>query len=78
MGDTSKVAAEAVGVVTLHFSEGKELVLEDCLYVPSVRRNLNSIPSLACNGYSALFNINSIFVKYDVNVICVGTLVDNL
>ena len=78
MGDTSKVAVEAVGVVTLHFSRGKVLVLEYCLYVPSVKRNLIPIPCLACNGYSTFFNKNSIFVKYDVDVICVGTLVDNL
>ena len=78
MGDTTKVAARAVGVVTLHFSKGKELVLEDCLYIPTIRRNLIPSPSLACNGYSILFNKNFIFVKYDVDVICVGTLVDNL
>ena len=72
------VTAEAVEVVTLHFSRGKVLVLKDCLYVPSVRRNLISIPYLACNGYSALFNKNFIFVKYDVDVICIGILVDNM
>ena len=78
MRDTSKVAAEAMGVVTLHFSRGKVLVLEDCLYVPSVRRYLISIPCLVCNGYYTLFNKKFIFIKYDVDVICVGTLVDNL
>ena len=78
MGDTTKVAAVAVGVVTLHFSKGKQLVLDDCLYVPSVRRNQISIPSLACNEYSTLFNKKFIFVKYCVDVICVGTVVDNL
>ena len=31
MGDTSRVAAVAVGVVTLHFEGGKILVLDDCL-----------------------------------------------
>ena len=31
MGDTSRVAAVAVGVVTLHFEGGKFLVLDDCL-----------------------------------------------
>ena len=40
MGDTLRVAAVAVGVVTLHFEGGKFLVLSDCLYIPSVRRNL--------------------------------------
>ena len=62
MGDTTKVAAIIVGAVTLHFSRGKELVLDDCLYVCSVRRNLISVPSVACNGYSILFNKFSIFI----------------
>ena len=38
MEDTSHVAAVVVGVVTLHFEGGKILVLDDCLYVPDVRR----------------------------------------
>ena len=52
MGDTTKVAVVAVGVVSLHFDGGKELVLHDCLYVPRVRRNLISVHSLTYNGYS--------------------------
>ena len=63
MGDTTKVEIVAVGVVTLHFDGGKELVLHDCLYVPRVRRNLISVPSLACNGYSTLFNKTFVFIK---------------
>ena len=56
MGDTSKVAAVAVGVVSLYFAGEKILGLEDCLYVPNVRRNLISVSCLACNGFSAIFN----------------------
>ena len=52
MGDTSRVVAIAVGVVTLHFEGGKKLVLNDCLYVLSVRRNLVSVYYLSCNEYS--------------------------
>ena len=63
MGDTTKMAVVVVGVVTLYFSGGKELVLQDCLYVPSIRRNMISIPSLACNGFLTLFNNKSIFIK---------------
>ena len=78
MSDTTKVAAEAVGVVTLHFSEDKVLVLEDCLYVPSIRRNLISISSLAYNGFLTIFNKNYVSIKYDIDEICCGMLVDNL
>ena len=78
MGDTSRVAAVAVGVVTLHFEGGKFLVLDDCLYVPGVRRNLVSVSYLSCNGYSLVFNKNSVFVKYNDDIICHGMLQDNL
>ena len=78
MGDTSRVAVVVVGVVTLHFEGGGVLVLHDCLYVPSVRRNLISVSYLSCHGYSSLFNKNLVFVKYDNKLICVGMLVDNL
>ena len=40
MEDTSKVAAVVVEVVTLHVDGGKVLVIQDCLYIPNVRRNL--------------------------------------
>ena len=78
MGDTSRVAAIAVEVVTLHFGEGKKLVLSDCLYVDGVRRNLVSVSCLSCNRYSSLFNKDSIFVKYGDDIICRGMLSDNL
>ena len=78
MGDTSRVVAVAVGVVTLHFEGDKFLVLDDCLYVPEVRRNLVSVFCLSCNGYLSVFNKKSIFVKYDDDIICHGMLSDNL
>ena len=78
MGDTSRVAAVEVGVVTLHFEGGKFLVLDDCLYVPGVRRNLVSVSCLSCNGYSTVFNKNLVFVKYNDDIICRGMLQDNL
>ena len=76
MGDTSRVAAVAVGVVTLHFEGGKILVLDDCLYVPDVRRNLISIFCLSCNRYSSFFNKNSVFIKFNDDIICSGMLHD--
>ena len=68
----------AVGVVTLHFEGDGVLVLHDCLYVPSIRRNLIFVSCLSCHGYSSLFNKNFVFVKYDDKLICVGMLVDNM
>ena len=54
------------------------MVLEDCLYVPDVRRNLISVFCLSCNGYSSVFNKNFIFVKYNDDIIYRGMLSDNL
>ena len=54
------------------------LVLKDCLYVPKIRRNLISISCLACNGYSASFNKNSVYILNGEDKICSGMLIDNL
>ena len=78
MGDTSCVTAVAMGVVTLYFEGGKFFILDVCLYVPEVRRNLVSVFCLSCNGYSSVFNKNSVFVKYNNDIICRGMLQDNL
>ena len=78
MGDTSRVAAIAVGIVTLCFEGGKFFILSDCLYVPGVRRNLVSVSCLSCNGYSSIFNKCSIFIKFNDDIICCGMLIDNL
>ena len=78
MGDTSHVVVVTVGVITLHFEGGKVLILDDCLYVLDVRRNLVSVFCLSCNGYSSVFNKNSIFIKFNDDIICCGMLHDNL
>ena len=70
MGDTSRVTVVVVEVVILYFGGGKKLVLSDCLYVPGVRRNLVSVFYLSYNGYSSVFNKDSIFIKYGDDVIC--------
>ena len=54
------------------------MVLNNCLYVSNVRRNLISVSCLPCNGFSAVFNKNFVSVKYHADEICVGMLVDNL
>ena len=78
MGDTSRVAADAVGVVSLLFLGDKLLVLNDCLYILNVRRNLILVSYLSCNGFSVIFNKNCVSVKYGADEIYVGMLVDNL
>ena len=72
------MAAKAVGEVSLHFGGNNVLVLKDCLYVPNIRRNLILVSYLACNGYSASFNKNSVSIINGVDEICSRMLIDNL
>ena len=43
-----------------------------------LEKKLISISYLACNRFSTIFNKNSVSIKYDVDEICCGMLVDNL
>ena len=67
-----------MGEVSLHIRGHKVLVLKDYLYVPQIRRNLISIFCLACNGYSASFNENSVSILNEKDKICSEMLIDNL
>ena len=72
------MATKVVGEVSLHFGGHKVLILRDCLYVLNIRKNLISISYLACNGYSTLFNKNSVSILNGKDKICSGMLIDNL
>ena len=76
MGNATKVAAVTVGDCYLNFGRDIYLLLNDCLYVPSIRRNLISVSSLVKDGYSVLFN-DSVIIKLNKRFICSGTLMDN-
>ena len=78
LGDTSRVATKAVVEVSLDFGGNKVLILRDCLYVPNIRRNLIYVSCLAYNKFSALFNKNFVSIKYGVDEICSGMLIDHL
>ena len=77
MGNATKVAVVAVGDYYLNFGRDRYLLLKDCLYVPSFRRNLISVSSLVKDGYLVLFN-DSVVIKLNKRFICSGTLIDNL
>ena len=76
-GNATKVAVVAIGDYYLNFSRDRYLLLKDCLYVPSIRRNLISVSSLVKDGYSILFN-DLVIINLNKRFICSGTLVDNL
>ena len=77
MGTGTKVAAVAIGDYYLNFGRDRYLLLKDCLYVPSIRRNLISFSSLVKDGYSVLFS-DSVIIKLNKRFIYSSTLVDNL
>ena len=77
MGNATKVAAVVVGDYYLNFGRDRCLLLKECLYVPSIIRNLISVSSLVKDEYSVLFN-DSIIIKLNKRFICSGTLMDNL
>ncbi|KAL8116714.1 hypothetical protein AgCh_023023 [Apium graveolens] len=77
MGDATKVAVVAVGVIHLSFGSDRILVLNNCLYVPSFRRNLISVSKLALDGYNVFLDRN-ISIMMNKRIICSGTLQDNL
>ncbi|XP_077232489.1 uncharacterized protein LOC143869816 [Tasmannia lanceolata] len=77
VGTDATVAVQAVGDFHLVFSSGY-LLLKDCLYVPSIRRNLISISKLISDGYSVNFNKNSVFIKKENYIIVEGTCSNGL
>ncbi|KAL8120252.1 hypothetical protein AgCh_017415 [Apium graveolens] len=77
MGDATKVAVVAVGVIHLSFSSDRILVLNNCLYVPSFRRNLISVSKLALDGYNVCLDRN-VSIMMNKRIICSGTLQENL
>jgi len=77
LGSAAKASAVAVGVVRLMFENNKILVLNNALYVPTIRRNLISVPSLALLGYTCVFGQN-VVIKINGNFICSGNLSNGL
>ena len=76
LGNGSKIPIVAIGVCNLCF-ESRVLILEDCLYVPNVRRNLISATYLDKHGYYVILKDN-IVIKKDKVFICSGNIMDDL
>ena len=77
MSNATKMVAVSVGDYDLSFGRDRYLLLKDCLYLPSNRRNLISVSSLVKDGYSVLFN-DYVIIKLNKRFIYFGTLMDNL
>jgi hypothetical protein len=77
MGMGATVAATAIGTFYLELSSSRTPVLDECLYVPEVRRNLISFSRLGCSRYSFLFTAKLI-VKFNNKFVASGILQDGL
>ena len=76
LADGSKIPIVAFGVFNLCFGS-KVLILEDCLYVPNVRRNLIFATYLGRHGYYVILK-DSVVIKKDKVFIWPGNIVDGL
>ena len=76
LADGSRILVVAIGVFNLCFGS-RVLILEDCLYVPNVCRNLISTAYLGRQGYDVILKDN-VVIKKDKVFICFGNIVDDL
>ena len=76
LADGSRIPVVAIRVFNLCF-DSKVLILEDCLYVPNVRRNLISATYLGKPRYCVILKDN-VVIKKDKVFIYSGNIVDGL
>ena len=76
LADRSRIPVVAIGVFNLCF-DSRVLILEDCLYVPNVHRNLISATYLGKHGYYVILKDN-VVIKKDNVFICSGNIVYGL
>ena len=65
MGNGEKLAALCLGICSLVLPNGLVLDLEDCVYVPSLVKNIISICSLCNKGFSCLISYNECSIYFN-------------
>ncbi|KAL0455123.1 UNVERIFIED_CONTAM: Retrovirus-related Pol polyprotein from transposon RE2 [Sesamum latifolium] len=78
LGDGKVVAAEAVGSLSLVVSNHVRIDLKECFFVPSMVKNIISIPMLDSDGYKFLIDKNCFYLLHDDVYHILGTLVNGL
>ena len=74
--DGSRIQVEVVRVFNLCF-KSRVLILEDCLYVPNIHRNLISATFLGKHGYCVILKDNAV-IKKGKMFSCSGNILDGL
>ncbi|KAL0406011.1 UNVERIFIED_CONTAM: hypothetical protein Slati_3915000 [Sesamum latifolium] len=77
LGDGKVVAAETVGSLSLVVSNHVRIDLKDCFFVPSMVKNIISIPMLDSDGYKFLID-KIVFIWYMMMFHILSTLVNGL
>ncbi|KAK4337915.1 hypothetical protein RND71_042402 [Anisodus tanguticus] len=78
VGNGARVDAERVGTYRLNLPSGYCLVLNDCYYVPSLTRNIISIPVLDMEDFSSYIYNGSQVLSFDNVIYGTAPLVDGL
>ena len=71
------MGATSIGRVSLSFGYNKTLILDDCLYVPDIKRNLISVACLISHGYNVSFH-SDVFISRNSKKNCRGSRLGNL
>ena len=65
VGNRARVVVVAVGSFSLHMPTGRTIILNNCYYVPSILRNIVSIPMLDLDGFSFIVKSNKCSILRD-------------
>jgi hypothetical protein len=68
MGNGSHARVLGVGIVILKFTSGKMMLLKNVQHVPSIKKNLVSVPLVCRDGYKLVFQSNKciLFKVWDI------------
>ncbi|KAK4404406.1 Retrovirus-related Pol polyprotein from transposon TNT 1-94 [Sesamum angolense] len=78
LGDGKAIATEAVGIINLVVSDRVRLKLKDSYFVPSMMKNIISIPLLDNAGFKFLINKNCFYLMKDGSSHLLGKLNNGL
>ena len=78
VGNRSRVTVLAIGLYILSLPSGRVLELTDCMYVPSLTRNIISVSCLARSGFTFVFRNTGCYVYKDDLLYCTAEMCNGL